>query len=75
MFGLDATRDPVAAASAFLKFGRLDLGEYHVHPWIEALLYSHPSLGSRVRFAQEYARRHGITEDTPPAVIFNSPGK
>ncbi len=67
VFGLDATRDPVAGASAFLKFGRLDLGEYHVHPWTEALLFSHPSLGNRVRFAQEYARRHGVTEETPAA--------
>ena len=67
LFGLEATRDPVAGASAFLKFGRLDLGEYHVHPWTEALLYSHPSLGRRVRFAQEYARQHGINEGTPVA--------
>ena len=64
LFGMEATRDPVAAASAFLKFGRLDLAEYHVHPWIEALLYSHPSLENRIRFAQEYAKEHGITEDT-----------
>jgi Zn-dependent protease with chaperone function len=63
VFGIEATRDPVAAASAFLKFGRLDLGEYHVHPWIEALLYSHPSLGSRIRFAQDYARRRGPAAD------------
>ena len=67
LFGLEATRDPVAGASSFLKFGRLDLGEYHVHPWTEALLYSHPSLGSRVRFAQEYARQHGIAAGTPVA--------
>ncbi len=64
-FGLEATRDPVAAASALLKFGRLDLDEYHVNPWIEALLYEHPSLERRVRVAQEFARRHGITEETP----------
>ena len=63
LFGLESTRDPAAAASAFLKFGRLDLDEYHVHPWIEALLYSHPSLENRVRCAQEYAREHGITDD------------
>jgi STE24 endopeptidase len=63
VFGLESTRDPAAAASAFLKFGRLDLDEYHVHPWIEALLYSHPSLENRVRCAQEYAREHGITDD------------
>ena len=64
LFGLEATHDPVAAASAFLKFGRLDLAEYHVHPWIEALMYSHPSLENRVRFAQAYAKEHGITEET-----------
>lgn len=63
LFGLEATRDPAAAASSFLKFGRLDLGEYHVHPWIERLLYSHPSLGSRIRFAQAYARRRGVTDE------------
>ncbi len=56
LFGLEATHDPVAAASSFLKFGRLDLDEYHVHPLIETLLYSHPSLTSRIRTAQEYAR-------------------
>ena len=63
LFGLESTRDPAAAASAFLKFGRLDLDEYHVHQWIEALLYSHPSLENRVRCAQEYAREHGIRDD------------
>ncbi len=61
LFGLAVTHDPVAAASAFLKFGRLDLDEYHVDPWIETLLYSHPSLAHRVRTAQDYARRHGLT--------------
>ena len=62
LFGLEATHDPVAAASSFLKFGRLDLDEYHVHPWIEALLYNHPSLTRRIATAQEYARRHGLTD-------------
>jgi len=65
VFGLEASRDPAAAASALLKFGRLDLDEYHVNPWIETLLYTHPSLERRVRVAQEYARQHGITEETP----------
>jgi len=66
VFGIEATRDPAAAASAFLKFGRLDLGEYDVHPWIEALLFDHPSLGSRIRFAQDYARRHGTAAAADP---------
>ncbi len=58
-FGLEVTRDPAAAASSFIKFGRYDLDEYRVNPWIEAILYSHPSLGNRIRYAQEYARAHG----------------
>ncbi len=63
LFGLESTRDPAAAASAFLKFGKLDLDEYHVHPLIEALLYSHPSLENRIRCAQEYAKKHGIPDE------------
>jgi STE24 endopeptidase len=58
-FGLEVTGDAMAAASSFIKFGKQDLGEYHVHPAIEILLYSHPSLGSRIRSAQEYAREQG----------------
>jgi STE24 endopeptidase len=58
-FGLEATGDAIAAASSFIKFGKQDLGEYHVHPAIEILLYSHPSLGSRISDAQKYAREHG----------------
>jgi STE24 endopeptidase len=54
-FGLEVTGDPEAAASAFLKFGRHDLGEYTVHPWIEALILTHPSLARRIRAAQEHA--------------------
>jgi len=65
VFGLEATGDPAAAASVFLKFGRFDLGEYRVHPWIEALLFSHPSLGRRIELAREFARQRGITDDTP----------
>jgi len=62
LFGLEVTRDPAAAASVFLKFGRLDLDEYHVHPVVETLLYSHPSLAHRIRDAQDYARRNGIPD-------------
>lgn len=60
-FGLEVTRDPEAAASSFVKFGRYDLGEYRVDPFIEALLYSHPSLEHRIRAAQAYARAHPET--------------
>jgi transcriptional regulator GlxA family with amidase domain len=57
-FTLEAVGDPAATASAFIKFGKYDLGEYEVHPMIEKLLYSHPALGNRIRFAQEYAASH-----------------
>ena len=57
-FGLEVTGDPEAAASSFLKFGRHDLGEYDVHPVIEATLLTHPSLANRIRAAQEHARAH-----------------
>jgi STE24 endopeptidase len=62
-FGLELTHDPAAAASSFIKFARFDLGEYEVNPWIEKILFSHPSLGSRIRYAQAYARRH---PEAPP---------
>jgi Zn-dependent protease with chaperone function len=54
--GLEITRDPEAAASVFIKFGRDDLGEFEVNPWVEAILFSHPSLGRRIRYAQEFSR-------------------
>jgi STE24 endopeptidase len=57
-FSLEIVGDPEAAASAFLKFGEHDLSEYNVHPLIEALLFSHPSTGRRIRMAQDYARAH-----------------
>jgi len=66
-FGMEVTRDPAAAASCFVKFGRYDLGEFRVDPWIETLLLSHPSLGNRIREAQAYAREHPETGSGPPA--------
>jgi STE24 endopeptidase len=57
-FGLEVTGDPEAAASSFIKFGRDDLSEYRVNPWIEALLYTHPSPAHRIEAAQAYARLH-----------------
>lgn len=57
-FGLEVTGDPAAAASSFIKFGTYDLSEYEVDPWIEALLYDHPSPANRIRFAQSWAARH-----------------
>jgi STE24 endopeptidase len=57
-FGLELTRDPEAAASSVIKFGRYDLSEYEAHPLIEFLLFSHPSVNNRVRAAQAWAHAH-----------------
>lgn len=57
-FGMEVTGDPEAAASSFIKFGTYDLSEYEVDPWIEALLYDHPSPANRIRFAQAWAAGH-----------------
>jgi STE24 endopeptidase len=64
-FGLDVVRDPEAAASSFLKFGRYDLSEHHVHPLIERILFTHPSGSRRIRMARDWAREHGWV--IPPA--------
>lgn len=67
-FGLELTRDPEAAASTFAKFGRYDLSEYEVHPLIETLLFSHPSVNNRIRKAQAWARAHpGVTGNPEPS--------
>jgi len=67
-FGLELTRDPEAAASTFAKFGRYDLSEYEVHPLIETLLFSHPSVNNRIRKAQAWARAHpGVTGTPEPS--------
>ncbi|HKQ96924.1 MAG TPA: M48 family metallopeptidase, partial [Candidatus Polarisedimenticolia bacterium] len=62
-FGLNVTRDPEAAASVFRKFARQDLEEMHVHPVIETLLYTHPSIAHRVEHARAWAAVH------PPAPL------
>jgi STE24 endopeptidase len=57
-FGMDVTRDPVAAASSFLKFTQVDLSEIDVNPVIEWALFTHPSTAHRIGEAQDWARRH-----------------
>lgn len=66
-FGLDVVKDPEAAASTFLKFGRYDLNESHVHPIIEKILLTHPSIAHRVEAARAWARAH-TSQPLPPDV-------
>jgi len=64
LFGMDATRDPEAAASSFLKFAQVDLSEIDVDPVIEWALFTHPSTAHRIGEAQDWARRHAATPGT-----------
>jgi STE24 endopeptidase len=59
-FGLEVVRDPEAAASAFRKFAIYDLSEINVNPVIETVMFSHPSVGNRIRYAQEWAAANGV---------------
>ena len=63
-FGLEVVRDPEAAASSFRKFAIHDLSEINVNPVIETVMFSHPSVGNRIRYAQEWAAAHGAA--APP---------
>jgi STE24 endopeptidase len=56
-FGLDASRQPDAAATTFLKLG--EYRDLEPAPWVELLLFDHPSGRSRIRNAMEWKREHG----------------
>jgi STE24 endopeptidase len=60
LFELSVVNDPAASASSFRKFGTFDLEEYRVNPWIETLLFTHPSPEHRIETARDYAREHGL---------------
>ena len=51
-FGLNASREPDAAATTFLKLG--EYRDLEPHPLVEALLYDHPSGRYRIRNAMEW---------------------
>jgi STE24 endopeptidase len=51
-FGLEASRNPDAAATTFLKLG--EYRDLEPHPIVEALFYDHPSGRYRIRNAMEW---------------------
>jgi STE24 endopeptidase len=52
-FALELTGNPAAFVSTMARLGRLNLAEFEPNPIIEFLLYSHPSIGGRIRMARE----------------------
>jgi Zn-dependent protease with chaperone function len=54
IYALEITHDNDAAARAFLKLAQDNRSNPEPAGWVEFLLYDHPPLGSRIRFALEY---------------------
>jgi STE24 endopeptidase len=69
-FALEVVRNPEAQISAFKRLADIDLEDDYPDPIIEAWLYSHPSIGRRIRFceiwkAQENSNVKSAGHDRP----------
>jgi STE24 endopeptidase len=53
VYAVAATGKPEAFVSALNKLARMNLADREPHPLIEFLLYSHPSIGKRIRRAEQ----------------------
>jgi len=65
-YALRTTAKGAAYASALIRLANQNLADADPEPWVEWLLYSHPSLGKRIRMAQSSAQQmtnklNGIT--------------
>lgn len=54
VYALELTHDNDAAARAFLKLAQDNRSNPEPSAWVRLLLYSHPPLGERIRFALAY---------------------
>jgi len=54
VFALEITHDNDAGARSFLKLAQGNRSDPEPARWVELMLYSHPSLGERIRFALDY---------------------
>lgn len=54
VYALEITRDNDAGARAFLELARGNKSDPEPAGWVKWLLYTHPPLGERIRFAQGY---------------------
>ena len=53
-FALEKTKNPRAFIDAMKKLADQNLAEVSPHPFVEFILYSHPSIEKRIRFAETY---------------------
>lgn len=56
-FALKITKKADAFITSMAKFTNRDLADAHPHPFIEFLLYTHPSIGKRINYAQEFKKK------------------
>jgi len=55
-YAIQTTGKGAAYASALIRLADQNLADADPEPWVEWLLYSHPSLGKRIRMAQSRAQ-------------------
>lgn len=53
-YALETTRNPAAFTGAMEKLANQNLAQLEPEPWVEWLLYDHPSIGKRLQMAQEF---------------------
>ncbi len=53
-FSLDVTKKPEDFISLMEKLAKMNLAELQPNVWVERILYDHPSIHSRILFAQTY---------------------
>lgn len=56
-YALEMTRNPQAFISAFEKLTNQNLAELEPEPWVEWLLYSHPSIAKRLAMGRAYLEK------------------
>ena len=56
-FALEITKKIDAFIATMAKFTNRDLADVYPHPFIEFLLYTHPSIGKRINYAQEFKKK------------------
>jgi Zn-dependent protease with chaperone function len=61
VYALKITGDVPAFLGAMTRLANQNLAEEQPPAWVEFLLYSHPSIGHRLAFGQQYAAAHGYS--------------
>lgn len=54
VYALETTHNPLAFTGAMEKLADQNLAELEPEPWVEFLLYDHPSIGKRLALARAY---------------------